>query len=142
MLEDDRAFIAGEAPGHADFSLYMNMNFAGLAGVQAADYGPKIGAWFDRVTAIGFGDPTEWTPEQAIAHAAESTPAGGGTVAQGSGFESGQSVVIGIEAPDPARIEGALVALDDLNMTVSRTDPRAGEVHVHFPRMGYTLQPA
>ena len=74
-------------------------------------------------------------------HAAESTPVGGGTVAEGSGLEQGQTVIVGIDAPDPATVEGQLVALDDANITVSRTDSRAGEVHVHFPRLGMTLQP-
>jgi hypothetical protein len=27
-------------------------------------------------------------------------------------------------------------------MTVARQDPQAGDVHVHFPRMGLTLAPA
>ena len=141
-LEDGRSFIGGDAAGHADFVLYMNINFAGLAGVTAADYGPDVAGWFERVAAIGFGDSEDWSPDQAIAHAAESSPVGGGTVAEGSGFEQGQSVIVGIDAPDPAEIRGELVALDDSNMTVSRTDPRAGDVHVHFPRMGMTLRPA
>jgi glutathione S-transferase len=141
-LEDGRAFVGGDWPGHADFVLYMNVNFAGLAGVKASDYGSKMAAWFDRVGAIGFGDSEDWTPEQAIAHAAESEPAGGGGVAKDSGFQEGQTVIVGIDAPDPAEVEGQLVALDDMGMTLSRTDPRAGNVHVHFPRMGMTVRPA
>jgi glutathione S-transferase len=141
-FEDGRAFIGGDSAGHADFVLYMNMNFAGLAGVRATDYGPKLAAWFDRVTAIGFGDSEQWTAEQAIQHAAESEPVGGGSVAEGSGFEQGQSVIVGLDAPDPATVEGELIALDDTHICVARTDPRAGTVHVHFPRMGLTLQPA
>jgi glutathione S-transferase len=142
-LADGRDFIGGDAAGHADFCLYMNLNFARLlAGVQAADYGPQVGAWFERVTAVGFGDSEDWTPEQAIAHAADSEPTGGGGVAEHSGFQEGQTVVVGIDAPDPAEVEGQLVALDDIGMTLSRTDPRAGDVRVHFPRMGMTLRPA
>jgi glutathione S-transferase len=141
-LEDGRAFIGGDAAGHADFILYMNVNFAGMAGVQASDYGPQVGAWFDRVTAIGFGDVEQWSPEQAIQHAAESDPIGGGAVAQGSGFKQDQPVIVGIDAPDPAEVEGNLVALDDTQMCLSREDSRAGKVHVHFPRMGMTLRPA
>jgi glutathione S-transferase len=141
-LQDGRAFIGGDAAGHADFTLYMLVRFAGLGGVQASDFGPHMAAWYERVEAIGFGDVEDWAPEQAIAHAAESIPAGGGTVAPGSGFEQGQPVIVGIDAPDPATVEGTLVALDDMHMCVARTDPRAGEVHVHFPRMGMTLRPA
>jgi glutathione S-transferase len=141
-LEDGRDFVCGDAAGHADFVLYMNMNFAALSGVQASDYGARLGAWFERVAAIGFGDREDWTAEQAIQHAAESDPVGGGSVASGSGFEQGQAVVVGIDAPDPATVEGTLVALDDTQMTVARQDPQAGDVHVHFPRMGLTLAPA
>ncbi len=142
-LADGRAFIAGDAAGHADFCLFMNLNFAHLlAGRNPGDFGPQVGSWFERVGSIGFGESEDWTPEQAIQHAAESEPVGGGTVAEGSGFEAGQSVVVGIDAPDPATVEGSLVALDDTGITVSRTDPLAREVHVHFPRMGMTLRPA
>ena len=140
-LEDGRAFIGGDAAGHADFVLYMNVNFAGIAGVQASDYGPKVAAWFDRVAAIGFGHSEEWSPEQAIQHAAESDPMGGGEVAKGSDFEQGQPVIVGIDAPDPAEVEGKLVALNDTHMCVAREDSRAGKVHVHFPRMGMTVRP-
>ena len=140
-LEDGRDFIGGEAAGHADFVLYMNMNFAALSGVQGSDYGTQVGAWFDRVAAIGFGDREDWTPEQAIQHAAESDPVGGGSVSEGSGFEQDQAVIVGIDAPDPATVEGKLVALDDSQFTVLRTTPQTGDVHVHFPRMGMTLAP-
>jgi glutathione S-transferase len=142
-LSDGRAFIGGDAVGHADFCLYMNLNFAHLlAGKDPAEFSPQVGTWFDRVAAIGFGNSEEWSPEQAIQHAAESQPTGGGTVAETTGFTAGQRVIVGIDAPDPATVEGDLVALDETRITVARNDPRAGDVHVHFPRLGITLHPA
>jgi len=33
-----------------------------------------------------------------------------------------------------------LIAATRTRYTLRRTDPRAGTVHVHFPRIGYTLR--
>ena len=41
-------------------------------------------------------------------------------------------------AADP--IAGTLVGLSIDDVTIERTDERAGRVHVHFPRIGYQLK--
>jgi hypothetical protein len=38
--------------------------------------------------------------------------------------------------------EGELLAATRMHYTLRRTDPRAGTVHVHFPRIGYVLRRA
>ena len=38
--------------------------------------------------------------------------------------------------------EGELLAATRTCYTLRRTDPRAGTVHVHFPRIGYVLKKA
>jgi glutathione S-transferase len=73
-LEEGRQFVAGDAPGHADFALFMNVRFVQLSGTQPADLGSEIAAWYERIS-------------------------------------------------------------------IARRDERAGEVHVHFPRMGQILAP-
>jgi hypothetical protein len=38
--------------------------------------------------------------------------------------------------------EGELLAATRTHYTLRRDDPRAGTVHVHFPRIGYVLKKA
>lgn len=140
-LEDGRQFVAGDAPGHADFSLFMNVRFVQLAGTQPADLGSDIAAWYERVAALGYGEFEQWTPAQAIQHAGAMTPVGACHVASGLGFEAGQRVSIRTESPDPAAVQGTLVGLSHERISISRRDERAGEVHVHFPRLGQILSP-
>jgi glutathione S-transferase len=42
----------------------------------------------------------------------------------------------------PETTQGELIAATRTRYTLRRTDPRAGTVHVHFPRIGYVLKKA
>lgn len=141
-LDDGRRFIGGEAPGHADLTMYMIMRFVQLAAIAPADYGNAVAAWFERVEAIGNGDMEQWTPEQAIAHAKDNSPVDHCEVTDGHGWTAGQQVSVRTESPDPASVEGVLVGLNNDRISLAREDSRAGLVHVHFPRMGQILSPA
>lgn len=35
---------------------------------------------------------------------------------------------------------GTLVGLDEVEAVLRRSDPRAGTVHVHFPRFGFQIR--
>ncbi|KAA1192405.1 glutathione S-transferase family protein [Pseudohalioglobus sediminis] len=141
-LADGRDFIAGDTVGHADLTLYMIVRFVQLSGIQPADLSAAVAEWYQRVEAIGWGDLESWTAEQAIQHALENTPVDACAVAPGQGWEAGQRVSVRTESPDPAAVEGTLVGLDDARISIARDDPKAGLVHVHFPRMGQILTPA
>lgn len=141
-LADGRLFIGGDAPGHADMTLFMIVKFVQLSGRQPADLGADVAGWYERVEAIGFGDVQEWTAQQAIEHASQMTPAEQCEVAPGSGFAAGQRVTVKTESPDPAKVEGELVGLNNERISLSRQDPLAGNVVVHLPRMGQVISPA
>jgi glutathione S-transferase len=51
-------------------------------------------------------------------------------------------VAIAAESFGTEPTEGTLVAATRTRYTLARTDPRAGAVHVHFPRIGYVLRKA
>ena len=140
-LADGRTFVGGEEAGHADFALWVNIQFVRFAGVGPETFGEQVATWYQRVEAIGHGDFEEWTAEQAIDHAKENGPVGGCAVAADSGFEAGQKVSVKTESPDPATVEGTLVGLSNTRISLSRTDERAGEVNVHLPRLGQVLRP-
>lgn len=141
-LADGRAYIGGDSPGHADLMLYMNIRFVGFAGRKPSEFGANVAAWYDRIDAIGYGSFEEWTAEQAISHAHDTTPSGGAVVEDGFGFAAGDTISVKTETPDPAAVTGILLGLNNRRIIIERQDDKAGTVHVHFPRLGQVLAPA
>ena len=62
--------------------------------------------------------------------------------AEGTGFSPGDAVTVTASDYAHDEIAGALVGLDADEVVVARDDPRAGRVHVHFPRIGFHLKAA
>ena len=56
------------------------------------------------------------------------------------GIPLGTRVTIAAESFGTEPTEGDLIAATRTRYTLRRTDPRAGTVHVHFPRIGYVLR--
>jgi glutathione S-transferase len=58
------------------------------------------------------------------------------------GIALGSPVVIAADNFGLEPTEGELVAATRTRYTLRRSDARAGMVHVHFPRVGFTLKKA
>jgi hypothetical protein len=95
-----------------------------------------------RMKAIGHGTPGKCNGEEALQIAHDATPA----ALQGEEFQDEHSIALGspvVIAADNFGLEpteGELVAATRTRYTLRRTDDRAGTVHVHFPRVGFTLK--
>jgi glutathione S-transferase len=141
QLADGRAYLFGEAPCIADFSVAHNGWFVRRAGGLATIIKSRsaLDAWLDRMLAIGHGQSVRLSSQDAIqiAAAAEPLPA---TVRDGLGFEAGQPVTVTPTDYGLDPVAGTLVGLDKDSVAVARTDTRAGLVHVHFPRCGYQIK--
>ena len=145
-LGDGRAFVGGDAPGHADLAFYANIWFvrgnpfarAATAEIFAL---PHLARWYDRVVALGHGNREALSAADAIAIAAAATPAPvtGGIEAP---FVSGQMVAIRTDGSGDAPVVGRLVQCDPTGIVIKRTGERCGDVAVHFPRMGQMVLPA
>jgi glutathione S-transferase len=133
-------------PGHAsiaDFATYHSLWFVRRAGPLASifDPHPHVRGWMDQIAALGHGTSERMTSEDAIALAA-SSPA---DISVGESFEDFHGFPFGTRvtvAPtdygiDP--VEGELVLATTNELALRRTDPRAGEVIVHFPRIGFQM---
>jgi glutathione S-transferase len=142
MLSQGHAFLLGDAPTIADFSVYHCLWFMRRGPVTAAflETFPHIAAWMPRVAAFGQGTPTPLSSQDAIEIAASAASFSPVHVDANAGFAAGASV--SVTAADYAQDEvtGTLVGLTDSSVTVERIDERAGKVHVHFPRIGYTVK--
>ena len=144
MLEH-QSFLLGEHPCIADFSVYHPLWFTRhqvpvLAGILESV--PGVIAWMDRMAAIGHGSSSAMTAEEALHIAQASTPeALPQEIHQDHhGIALGQPAVIVAEAFGLEPTEGILVAASRTRYTLQREDARAGQVNVHFPRVGYLLK--
>lgn len=147
---DDHDFLLGSVPCVADFAVYHPLWFTRtrtsvMAGVFDAT--PAVTDWMDRMAAIGHGEMEKFDATRAIALAAATQPAeiGKGLLTDSTfqdehGIPPGTQVTIAAEAFGPEPTEGTLIAATRTHYTLARTDARAGQLHVHFPRIGFSLR--
>lgn len=139
----ETAFFGGDAPNILDFSTYHCCWFVykndALKGELAVL--PALVQWMQRMAAFGHGEVTSISGEQAVAIAADHQPSPQASAPGLSSetFTTGDTVEImpidyGFQ---PTRGTLALASMDEL--VVTRSDPRAGEVAVHFPRQGFQV---
>ncbi len=144
---DDQPFLLGAIPCVADFSAYHPLWFTRTrvpAVAHVFDATPAVLDWMDRMAAIGHGTPQKMSPGEAIEVAAAATPAplADAPFQDDHGIALGSRVTITAESFGLEPVEGELLAATRMHYTIARTDPRAGTVHVHFPRLGYVLRAA
>lgn len=142
---NDWPFLLGEVPCIADFAMAHPLWFTRertplLAGILNAT--PAVLDWMDRMAAIGHGAMEKISALDAIAVAAASTPAPlpDDIFQDEHGIPLGSRVLVSAESFGPEATEGELIAATRMHYTLRRTDERAGTVHVHFPRIGYSLK--
>jgi glutathione S-transferase len=141
----EQPFLLGEAPCIADFAAYHPLWFSRVVNPSMAgilDATPGVLAWMDRMAVIGHGKPTKLASTEAIAIAAAAEPAPLPQEAfqDDHGIALGGRVTVAAQSFGTETTEGTLVAATRTHYTLSRTDERAGHVHVHFPRIGYVLR--
>jgi glutathione S-transferase len=141
MLRDGRRFLLGDALSAADLSAYHVPWFVrknGGAEAEAMLPLEPLLPWMERVAAVGHGSRSDMTPAEAlgVARGAEPEPVGA-FEDPASGLKAGARVsVLADGGNDP--IHGTLAHADADEIVIRHEDPRAGTVHVHFPRFGYS----
>ncbi|RJG06160.1 glutathione S-transferase family protein [Noviherbaspirillum cavernae] len=144
MLSRDEPFLLGSQPCIADFSVYHCIWFLQLAKPVAGilDIAPNVKTWSGRMAEFGHHDHERMSAEQALEIARNSHAA----AVDDRPFFDAQGAVLGdrVEimptdyALDPVAGELVQSTLDEF--AVRRTDPQAGTVVVHFPRIGFQLK--
>lgn len=151
-MADEHDFLFGLEPCIADFAAYHGIWFTQTQVPPLADIldaTPSVLEWARRMAAIGHGPMTRLESADAIqvAAAAEPQPPGANLLVDSAfqddhGIPLGTRVTIAAEQFGTEPTEGDLIAATRTHYSLRRTDPRAGLVHVHFPRLGYTLRAA
>jgi glutathione S-transferase len=151
-MADEHDYLFGIEPCVADFAAYHGIWYTRnqvpvLADILNAT--PSVTEWAERVEAIGHGAMTQLDSAAAVAIAAASEPQPpGANLLIDSAFQDDHGIALGSrvtitpESFGSEATEGELIAATRTHYSLRREDPRAGLVHVHFPRIGYVLRPA
>lgn len=142
QLQQGGPWLFGAAPCIADFSVGHCLWFIRLAQPVAYlldDY-PPIGAWLERLFAIGHHDSSAMSSSEALAVAAGAAAHAPTAVEPGLGFEAGQAVSVAATDYGVDPVAGTLVGLSQHEVVLRRSDARAGTLHVHFPRFGFQIK--
>lgn len=144
LLSGDQPYILGDQPGLADIIYYQAPWFLETIGGASnlIEQQTNTCAWIERVKTIGHGTPTEIDPAQALDCALNATPTGVSSPADyqsPEGAELGDEVTVTpLDENSPA--SGTLIYLDDYRIALRCNHQRVGQIHVHFPRIGYRVR--
>jgi glutathione S-transferase len=147
MLSDGRPYVLGAQVSWADVDAYFPVWMArGNIGSAAAllEPFPLLRAWEGRMAAIGNGERSELYGHEAlaIARAAKPLPGLGVDRSDPLGLAAGERVSVTPDDYGRIPVEGELVTLTIDEIAIRREPPEAGEVVVHFPRLGYRIERA
>ena len=140
-------YLVGNEPCIADLAAYHSLWFTRtitpvMAGILETT--PELLKWMDRIAAIGHGSRSESNSQAAIQTSASSPDTGAVLASEPfqdeHGIALGSQVSINSEGFGPEPTVGELVAATRMHYTLKRVDARAGQVHVHFPRVGFQMR--
>jgi glutathione S-transferase len=146
LLRDERQWLLGASASIADFSVYHCLWFIHRGGPVASIFSgyPHVQSWFARMTQIGHGVSDQLDSKAAVELAAASKPA---PVASDKFLDThrlpfGAAVTVAAVDYGTDPVAGELVISLAEEIGVRRTDPRAGTLIVHFPRLGFEVRRA
>ena len=146
-MVEEHDFLFGVEPCAADFSAYHPLWFTRHCVAPLADIfdaTPAVLDWMDRMAALGHSHSDKFSAQDAItvAAGAEPLPLEPCIFQDEHGIALGSAVALSADSFGTEPTHGELLAATRTHYTLRRHDPRAGTVHVHFPRIGYTLRKA
>ncbi len=133
-------YLFGQQATYADFSTYHSLWMArDVAEWPALKAYPLVMAWMDRLQAVGQGQRTEISPEQALKVAHDATPR---AIASEHQQDVRIGLCVGVAPSDYARDAtiGRLVGVTPTRWIIARDTPDLGTLHVHFPQTGFALR--
>jgi glutathione S-transferase len=147
-LADGRPFLFGGTPSAADLACWQTIFLLRKNCPPDVDalvgFGPLV-PWYDRIVAFGHGTPTPMTSEEAFAAARDAKPAAVSHLSPNGdpgGLTAGTTVTITPDDNARVPVTGALVAASDREVVIHRRDREAGDLHIHFPRLGFDVKRA
>lgn len=143
-----RPFLFGDAISAADLACWQTIYLLrkncppevdALIGIQP---GSPILPWYARIEAIGNGTVTAMSAEEAFEVARHATPSAVTHLSpdgEPGGLKAGCPVTVTPDDNARVPVKGTLVAAGEREIVIHRKDPQAGDLHIHFPRLGFDL---
>jgi glutathione S-transferase len=141
-------FMGGPTPALGDVAAYMNVWWLTRAAPEVA--GRLLSgltrtlAWRERMAGFGHGQRSEMSAADALKVAVTSAaaPVPEWDPADPSGLRPGDAVVVRADDYGRDPVEGRLVTVTPDRVVIARECGELDLLHVHFPRVGYSLTPA
>lgn len=151
LLEDELAavdgpYLLGVAPAWVDILAYFPVWMARGNIPRATELlspFPAIGRWSESMEAIGRGTRSDIMATEALACAAEHEPGDEANVPANPfhDFKVGDAVAVTPDDYGCVPVEGRLRVLDHHRVVIERTTPDLGRTALHFPRLGFRVDP-
>ncbi len=140
----NQSFFFGMAPSIADFSIYHCLWFVVRGGPVAKilESYPALQSWRARMAAFGHGTHEKLDSGAALAIAHAAVPEKSSEYLDSHGLVIGERVVAAATDTGTDPIQGTLYGATKNRFSIAREDPRAGQVVVHFPKLGFELRRA
>jgi hypothetical protein len=144
QLADGRPYLLGSQFSLADAACYHPVwflrNFPPAA--MVFDEFPQVVEWAERIRAMGQGQRTDMSPDEALAIAKQNTPAAtpAADAREPNGVKPGDRVTVTPDDYGFDPVAGELVASSVHEVAVRRRDDQVGDLVVHFPRIGFRVQ--
>ena len=149
QLSDGRTFLLGDSAAAIDAQIYFVIWFLRgrwEGGPPLLAQFPALERWEANVKAIGYGEISDMSGEEAIARAAACMPAPidrshADDPHDPQGLQPGMQIRIvpDVDAGEQP-IEGEIRAVNAQTITLGRSSGDLGEICVHFPRAGYVVE--
>ncbi len=143
-----RPFLFGDAPSAADLACWQTIfllrkncppEVDAQIGITADS---PVRAWYDRIVGYGHGQPETMSAEQAFEIARAASPAAVTHLdpdGDPGGLKAGCPVVVTPDDNARVPVSGRLVAASASEVVIHRRDAQAGDLHIHFPRLGFDV---
>ena len=140
-----RPYLFGAAPSAADLACWQTLWL--LRKNCPPDVDALLGLapllpWYERIAAFGHGTPTVMSAEDAFEAARSAQPAPVMHLSPNGdpgGLKAGCPVTVTPDDNARVPVNGTLVAASASQIVIHRTDPQAGDLHLHFPRIGFDV---
>jgi len=138
------AFLGGDVPNILDFSTYHCCWFVYKNEVlkPGLDAFPALAKWMKAMAAFSQGEGTSMTGEEAVDIACASEIATESKLTKTSEDQLSLGDLVEVMPIDYGfqPTKGSLLVASMEELVVSRRDERAGQVAVHFPRLGFQIK--
>jgi glutathione S-transferase len=146
LLANSQPFLCGDEPCAADFSAYHTLWWlrAPPRRESLLQRFALLGAWADRMAAIGHGRPQPCSTDVGLNAARHAQQASAWKPDWPVVDDARLSREVAIQPDDYGRdpVVGTLSAVSDRHVTLTREAPDVGWVRLHFPKVGYEVVPA